>query len=135
MRKLALPVYSCNNNRDVNFFSLALHSLCSTNAHVLVMVIHQPRYSIFKLFDSLTLLCRGHIIYQGNPNASIQYFADRGITRTCQVYYKYTRTCQVYYKYTIIIEPVKYTTSTLEPVKYTTSVVEPVHKVLLKHNT
>ena len=44
----------------------------------MVMVIHQPRYSIYKLFDSLTLLSHGHIVYHGNPRASLDYFAAIG---------------------------------------------------------
>ena len=52
------------------------------------MIIHQPRYSIFKLFDTLTLLSQGQIVYHGNPHASLEYFESLGIAhgRMCSLY-------------------------------------------------
>lgn len=45
---------------------------------MVIMSIHQPRYSIFKLFDSLTLLSEGKLVYHGPPDQSIQYFGRLG---------------------------------------------------------
>ena len=42
------------------------------------MSIHQPRYAIFKLFDSLTLLSRGEVVYHGNAQAILPYFQSLG---------------------------------------------------------
>ena len=38
------------------------------------MSIHQPRYSIFKLFDSLTLLSVGNMVYHGSAHKALEYF-------------------------------------------------------------
>ena len=40
------------------------------------MSIHQPRYSIFKLFDSVTLLSRGEVVYSGPACAVVPYFSS-----------------------------------------------------------
>ena len=42
------------------------------------MVIHQPRYCIFKLFDSMTLLSNGQIVYHGPAESALDYFARIG---------------------------------------------------------
>lgn len=42
------------------------------------MSIHQPRYSIFKLFDNLTLLSHGKIVYHGPSKHSLKYFERIG---------------------------------------------------------
>ena len=40
------------------------------------MSIHQPRYSIFKLFDSVTLLSRGELVYNGPAHGVVPYFTN-----------------------------------------------------------
>ncbi|XP_065903806.1 broad substrate specificity ATP-binding cassette transporter ABCG2-like [Dysidea avara] len=52
-----------------------LHNL-SKDGRVIIMSIHQPRYSIFKLFDQLTLLSRGVVIYTGVGRATLPYFTN-----------------------------------------------------------
>ena len=42
------------------------------------MSIHQPRYAIFKLFDTLTLLSEGNLVYHGPPTQSIDHFGRLG---------------------------------------------------------
>ena len=42
------------------------------------MSIHQPRYSIFKLFDTLTLLSLGNMVYHGIANEALDYFNGIG---------------------------------------------------------
>ena len=42
------------------------------------MSIHQPRYSIFKLFDTLTLLSLGSVVYQGSSHKVLEYFEKIG---------------------------------------------------------
>jgi ABC-type multidrug transport system ATPase subunit len=42
------------------------------------MSIHQPRYSIFKLFDTLTLLSLGSMVYHGQAGEALEYF-DRSL--------------------------------------------------------
>ena len=44
----------------------------------IILSIHQPRYSIFALFDRLILLCKGEIIYMGEAKNSVQYLEGIG---------------------------------------------------------
>nr|XP_055060493.1 broad substrate specificity ATP-binding cassette transporter ABCG2d [Misgurnus anguillicaudatus] len=46
----------------------------------IIMSIHQPRYSIYRLFDSLTLLANGKQVYHGPAQDAIEYFAEIGYT-------------------------------------------------------
>ena len=57
------------------FFSTCVCSL-SRHGRVVIMSIHQPRYSILKLFDTITLLSRGEMIYQGASRAALPYFSS-----------------------------------------------------------
>ncbi|XP_065905452.1 broad substrate specificity ATP-binding cassette transporter ABCG2-like [Dysidea avara] len=50
----------------------------SSSGKVIIMSIHQPRYSIYKLFDSLTLMSRGRLVYHGPANRALPYFSDIG---------------------------------------------------------
>jgi len=56
---------------------LCLYSL-SGAGRVIVMAIHQPRYAIFKLFDSLTLLSNGELVYHGPTVNALDYFSKLG---------------------------------------------------------
>lgn len=42
------------------------------------MSIHQPRYSIYRLFDTLTLLVSGKMVYHGPAPNALDYFANIG---------------------------------------------------------
>ncbi|XP_071664074.1 broad substrate specificity ATP-binding cassette transporter ABCG2 isoform X2 [Patagioenas fasciata] len=44
----------------------------------IIFSIHQPRYSIFRLFDNLTLLAAGRVLYHGPAQHAIQYFQSIG---------------------------------------------------------
>nr|XP_021144741.1 ATP-binding cassette sub-family G member 2 isoform X2 [Columba livia] len=44
----------------------------------IIFSIHQPRYSIFRLFDNLTLLAAGRMLYHGPAQHAIQYFQSIG---------------------------------------------------------
>ena len=64
-------------------FSLAvcvvcLSSLCRRHKSIIIMSIHQPRYSIFKLVDRLTLLSQGNMVYHGDATQALQYFNELG---------------------------------------------------------
>eukprot|EP01103_Thecamoeba_quadrilineata_P011519 TRINITY_DN2776_c0_g1_i1.p1 TRINITY_DN2776_c0_g1~~TRINITY_DN2776_c0_g1_i1.p1 ORF type:complete len:608 (+),score=95.60 TRINITY_DN2776_c0_g1_i1:69-1892(+) len=45
----------------------------------IICTIHQPRSAIFELFDKLMLLSQGQVVYFGDANKAIEYFADAGI--------------------------------------------------------
>lgn len=44
----------------------------------IIFSIHQPRYSIFKLFDNLTLLASGKMMYHGPSKEALAYFSSIG---------------------------------------------------------
>jgi len=48
----------------------------SRHDRIIVMSVHQPRYSIFKLFDSVTLLSRGELVYNGRARSAMPYFTN-----------------------------------------------------------
>jgi ABC-type multidrug transport system ATPase subunit len=43
-----------------------------------IFSIHQPRYSIYKLFDTMTMLSDGEIVYQGPTGDALEYFESIG---------------------------------------------------------
>jgi len=51
--------------------------------------IHQPRYAIFRLFDRLTLLAAGNVIYHGKPTEALDFFQTLGIF--LKYFFIYTR--------------------------------------------
>ncbi|XP_036619302.1 broad substrate specificity ATP-binding cassette transporter ABCG2 [Trichosurus vulpecula] len=57
---------------------LLLLKRMSKQGRTIIFSIHQPRYSIFKLFDSLTLLASGRLIYHGPAQEALEYFASFG---------------------------------------------------------
>ncbi|XP_064366458.1 broad substrate specificity ATP-binding cassette transporter ABCG2 isoform X2 [Dromaius novaehollandiae] len=50
----------------------------------IIFSIHQPRYSIFRLFDNLTLLAEGRMLYHGPAQNAIEYFKSVGYE--CEAY-------------------------------------------------
>ncbi|XP_042322402.1 broad substrate specificity ATP-binding cassette transporter ABCG2-like [Sceloporus undulatus] len=50
----------------------------------IIFSIHQPRYSIFKLFNSLTLLAAGRLVYHGPAENTLEYFKTLGFV--CEPY-------------------------------------------------
>ncbi|XP_061439041.1 broad substrate specificity ATP-binding cassette transporter ABCG2-like isoform X3 [Rhineura floridana] len=44
----------------------------------IIFSIHQPRYSIFRLFDKLTLLAAGRMLYHGAAQNALEYFKSIG---------------------------------------------------------
>ena len=51
-----------------------LQKLAVSTKRVIIMSIHQPRYSIYKLFDSITLLALGRTSFQGTPDEAFDFF-------------------------------------------------------------
>ncbi|XP_076830133.1 broad substrate specificity ATP-binding cassette transporter ABCG2d isoform X2 [Brachyhypopomus gauderio] len=50
----------------------------------IIMSVHQPRYSTYQFFDSLTLLANGRQVYHGPAHNALDYFANIGYT--CEVH-------------------------------------------------
>lgn len=42
--------------------------------------IHQPRSTIYELFDQLMILSHGHTVYFGAAHTAVDYFAAAGFT-------------------------------------------------------
>ncbi|XP_053163167.1 broad substrate specificity ATP-binding cassette transporter ABCG2-like [Hemicordylus capensis] len=57
---------------------LLLLKRLSRRGRTIIFSIHQPRYSIFKLFDSLTLLALGKVLYHGPSKEALEYFRSNG---------------------------------------------------------
>nr|XP_018669244.1 ATP-binding cassette sub-family G member 2-like [Ciona intestinalis] len=62
-----------------NSIVLLLYKLASGGRNI-IMSIHQPRYSIFSLFDRLGLLNKGNIVYRGVAKQAVHYFKDIGFS-------------------------------------------------------
>lgn len=50
----------------------------ANNGRIVFSVIHQPRSSIFALFDRLLLLSEGRVMYSGPANCAVDYFSRLG---------------------------------------------------------
>ncbi|XP_077444626.1 broad substrate specificity ATP-binding cassette transporter ABCG2 [Stigmatopora argus] len=59
---------------------LMLLKRMANSGRTIVLSIHQPRYSIYRLFDSLTLLVNGRQVYHGPAQSALDYFSDIGYT-------------------------------------------------------
>ncbi|NXT69381.1 ABCG2 protein, partial [Chaetops frenatus] len=57
---------------------LILLKKLSRRGRTIIFSIHQPRYSIFKLFDSLTLLASGKVLFHGPAKHALEYFSSIG---------------------------------------------------------
>ncbi|XP_066487778.1 broad substrate specificity ATP-binding cassette transporter ABCG2-like [Tiliqua scincoides] len=63
---------------------LMLLKRMSEQGKTIIFSIHQPRYSIFKLFDTLTLLAAGRLVYHGPAENTLEYFRNLGYV--CEPY-------------------------------------------------
>ncbi|XP_051517382.1 broad substrate specificity ATP-binding cassette transporter ABCG2 isoform X2 [Myxocyprinus asiaticus] len=59
---------------------LMLLKRMANNGRTIILSIHQPRYSIYRLFDSLTLLVGGRQVYHGPAQNALDYFSEIGYT-------------------------------------------------------
>ncbi|XP_077999180.1 broad substrate specificity ATP-binding cassette transporter ABCG2-like [Glandiceps talaboti] len=60
-----------------NAVMLLLKKLAS-NGRCIIVSIHQPRYSIYRVFDTLHLLSHGHTVYHGPNEKALEYFSSIG---------------------------------------------------------
>jgi len=65
---------------DANTANSVLHYLwrLSRRGHCIVFSIHQPRYSIYRMFDNIMLLSDGHTIYHGPASETLDFFSQQG---------------------------------------------------------
>ncbi|KAI4789959.1 hypothetical protein KUCAC02_034919 [Chaenocephalus aceratus] len=59
---------------------LLLLKRMANSGRTIILSIHQPRYSIYRLFDSLTLLVHGKQVYHGSAQTALDYFSEIGYT-------------------------------------------------------
>ncbi|XP_042606163.1 broad substrate specificity ATP-binding cassette transporter ABCG2-like [Cyprinus carpio] len=59
---------------------LMLLKRMANSGRTIILSIHQPRYSIYRLFDSLTLLLGGRLVYHGPAQDALDYFSRIGYT-------------------------------------------------------
>uniref|UniRef100_A0A672L1H9 ATP-binding cassette sub-family G member 2-like n=1 Tax=Sinocyclocheilus grahami TaxID=75366 RepID=A0A672L1H9_SINGR len=59
---------------------LMLLKRMANSGRTIILSIHQPRYSIYRLFDSLTLLVGGRMVYHGLAQDALDYFSQIGYT-------------------------------------------------------
>ncbi|XP_059384534.1 broad substrate specificity ATP-binding cassette transporter ABCG2-like isoform X2 [Carassius carassius] len=57
---------------------LMLLKKMANSGRTIILSIHQPRYSIYRLFDSLTLLVGGRLVYHGPAQDALDYFSHIG---------------------------------------------------------
>ena len=50
----------------------------SNEGKIIITSIHQPRYAIYNLFDSITLLSKGRTVYHGEAKQALKYLTDIG---------------------------------------------------------
>lgn len=83
---MACAIHLCSCSalilRTVNFWSTpqvmsTLQHLAACG-HTVVCSIHQPRSSIFSLFDDLLLLAEGSVVYHGPAGDVLDHFAALG---------------------------------------------------------
>ncbi|XP_041960187.1 broad substrate specificity ATP-binding cassette transporter ABCG2b [Alosa sapidissima] len=65
------------DSNTANSIMALLHRL-SRCGKTIIFSIHQPRYSIFRLFDHLTLLHKGEVVYVGPTSKTMDYFKSLG---------------------------------------------------------
>uniref|UniRef100_A0A8C1XZP6 ATP-binding cassette, sub-family G (WHITE), member 2a n=1 Tax=Cyprinus carpio TaxID=7962 RepID=A0A8C1XZP6_CYPCA len=56
----------------------AYANIMANSGRTIILSIHQPRYSIYRLFDSLTLLLGGRLVYHGPAQDALDYFSEIG---------------------------------------------------------
>uniref|UniRef100_A0A8D3DLT9 Broad substrate specificity ATP-binding cassette transporter ABCG2 n=1 Tax=Scophthalmus maximus TaxID=52904 RepID=A0A8D3DLT9_SCOMX len=57
---------------------LLLLKRMASHGRTIILSIHQPRYSIYRLFDTLTLLVSGKMVFHGPAPKALDYFANIG---------------------------------------------------------
>ncbi|KAM3864638.1 broad substrate specificity ATP-binding cassette transporter ABCG2b [Diretmus argenteus] len=65
------------DSNTANYIINLLHGL-SRRGKTVIFSIHQPRYSIFRQFDHLTLMHKGEVVYAGAADKALDYFTQLG---------------------------------------------------------
>ena len=73
-----LKKWSSEEKFNIIPFTFTFSFSLSRKGNTIIFSIHQPRYSIFKLFDYVCLLGDGHMMYNGPANEALEYFEEIG---------------------------------------------------------
>jgi len=65
------------DSNTANSIVLLLHNMSQSGRNI-IMSIHQPRFSIFSLFNRLILLNKGELVYSGASERAVDYFESIG---------------------------------------------------------
>ncbi|XP_062243824.1 broad substrate specificity ATP-binding cassette transporter ABCG2b isoform X2 [Platichthys flesus] len=65
------------DSNTANCIITLLHKL-SRSGKTVIFSIHQPRFSIFRQFDHLSLMHKGEVVYAGATDHALDYFTDLG---------------------------------------------------------
>ncbi|XP_060939115.1 broad substrate specificity ATP-binding cassette transporter ABCG2b [Limanda limanda] len=65
------------DSNTANCIITLLHKL-SRGGKTVIFSIHQPRFSIFRQFDHLSLMHKGEVVYAGAADQALDYFTDLG---------------------------------------------------------
>ena len=80
-----LEVIFLEINFSVSYLCSFLFFRISKKGKTIVFSIHQPRYTIYSLFDRLFLLSKGRTVYHGPSNETLDYFRGQGISlKSCE---------------------------------------------------
>ncbi|CAF1991638.1 unnamed protein product [Rotaria magnacalcarata] len=65
---------------DASTASSVMHCLknLSRQGRTVIFSIHQPRYSIFKIFDTVMFMCKGRCVYHDSAENVVPFFATHG---------------------------------------------------------
>eukprot|EP00808_Paulinella_micropora_P019942 g58890.t1 len=53
--------------------------LAKEHGRVVMMCIHQPKASIYRMFDKIILMAQGQVAFQGTPDEAMTFFAKMGL--------------------------------------------------------
>jgi len=65
------------DSNTANTIILLLYKIARGGKNI-ILSIHQPRYSIYSLFDRLLLLNKGNVVYSGPAQSAVNYFDQIG---------------------------------------------------------
>ncbi len=60
------------------FLEYFWHCRLSERGRTIIFSIHQPRFAIYRLFDTLLLLSKGEAVYHGPAEETLSYFDSIG---------------------------------------------------------
>eukprot|EP00742_Colponemidia_sp_Colp-10_P008391 GILJ01009087.1.p1 GENE.GILJ01009087.1~~GILJ01009087.1.p1 ORF type:complete len:1288 (-),score=160.00 GILJ01009087.1:132-3968(-) len=60
------------------YITVTLKKIAQEKGRTVICTLHQPRSDVFNLFDTLILLTKGHLVYEGAAGNVVSYFSALG---------------------------------------------------------